>query len=404
MYHVGEEEIDAIARVIRSRKLFRYTDGSECARFEKRYAKFIGAKHVQLTSSGTAALTAALGGLGIGPGDEVIVPAHTYMASAVAVLAVGAIPVVVDVDESVTIDPVALDAAVGPRTRAVIPVHMWGLPCDMDAVMRVARRRRLLVVEDACQAVGGGYDGRMLGSIGHAGAFSFNYFKNMTCGEGGAVVTSDDRAAEAARCMVDCCGFYWTGRQDGVHPFAVSGSRASEIEGAMLNVQLDRVVPTIRALRRQKKQILKGTGRTALVPNPRHSPDHECGTHVMYLFPTPAQADAFAARAGGTVAGKTGRHNYTEWDAVLNRRAAHHDAFNPFRFPANRKCRRTYDKAMCARSIDVLNRTVMIRTDPDRTPADVKALVARLRAAAAETVGPAPAPSRPRPARRPAVR
>jgi dTDP-4-amino-4,6-dideoxygalactose transaminase len=229
----------------------------------------------------------------------------------------------------------------------------------------------------------------MLGSIGDAGAFSFNYFKNMTCGEGGAVVTSNDHVAEAARCMIDCCGFYWTGRAEaaGVHPFVVSGSRASEIEGAMLNVQLDRLPSTIRALRRQKKQILKGTAGTGLAPNPQHSPDHECGTHVMYLLPTPAQADSFAAAAGGTVAGKTGRHNYTEWDAVLNRRAAHHDAFNPFRFAANRKCRRTYSKSMCARSIDLLNRTVMIRTDPDRTAADVKALIARIRAAAGETLG-----------------
>ena len=191
MFRAGQPEIDAIAKVIRSGRLFRYNDQSECVRFEQRYARYLGVKHATMTASGTTALTAALGGLGIGPGDEVLVPACTYMATAVAVLAVGAIPVIVDVDESITIDPAAMEAAIGPRTRAVMPVHMWGLPCDMGALMRIARRRKLLVIEDACQGVGGGYEGRKRGAIGHAGAVSCNYFKNMTCGEGGPVVTND---------------------------------------------------------------------------------------------------------------------------------------------------------------------------------------------------------------------
>jgi dTDP-4-amino-4,6-dideoxygalactose transaminase len=172
MYRAGQKEIDAIAKVIKSGRLIRYREGGECNRFEKRYGEMLGAKHVCLTSSGSTALAAALAGLGIGPGDEVLVPACTYMATAIAVLAVGAIPVIVDVDDSITIDPKAIDEAVGPRTRAVIPVHMWGLACDMNAVMRVARKHKLFVVEDACQAVGGGYEGRMLGAIGHVGAFS----------------------------------------------------------------------------------------------------------------------------------------------------------------------------------------------------------------------------------------
>src|SRR5436305_1326928 len=142
MYEAGQSEIDAIAKVIKSRKLFRYTEGSQCARFEHRWAKHLGVKFAHMTSSGTAALTAALAGLGIGPGDEVLVPAHTYMATAVAVLAVGAIPVIVDVAESIMMDAAALENAVGPCTRAVIPVHMWGGVCDMDAIMAIARRKK----------------------------------------------------------------------------------------------------------------------------------------------------------------------------------------------------------------------------------------------------------------------
>jgi dTDP-4-amino-4,6-dideoxygalactose transaminase len=156
MYIVGQEEIDAIARVIRDGSLFRYGIGGECDRFEQRYADYLGSGHVALTASGTFALTAAVSALGIGPGDEVLVPAHTYMATAMAVLAAGAIPVIVDVDESITIDPQAVEDAIGPRTRAVIPVHMWGAACNMEAIMEIAARHDLLGLGDTCLGFGGG--------------------------------------------------------------------------------------------------------------------------------------------------------------------------------------------------------------------------------------------------------
>lgn len=235
MLRFGQKEIEAFTKVALSGKLFRYQQQGECGRFERRYGRHLGVKYVRMTSSGSTALAAALAGLGIGPGDEVIVPAHTYMATAVSVLAVGAIPVIVNIDESITLDPVALDDAVGPQTRAVIPVHMWGVVCEMDAIMTVARKRNLLVVEDACQCVGGGYNGRMAGAIGHAGAFSFNYFKNMTAGEGGAFVTNDEQAFKHGECMVDCCSFFWTGRQEEIRPFTAAGARASEFSGAIMN-------------------------------------------------------------------------------------------------------------------------------------------------------------------------
>jgi dTDP-4-amino-4,6-dideoxygalactose transaminase len=386
MYRVGQEEVDAIARVLLSGKMFRYGIGGECERFEKRYAKLLGVKHVCLTSSGTTALTAALAGLGVGPGDEVLVPACTYMATAVGVLAAGAIPVVVDIDESITISPKAIGAAVGPRTRAVLPVHMWGLPADMDAVMRVARKKKLLVVEDACQGVGGAYEGHMLGSIGHAGAFSFNYYKNMTCGEGGAVSTNDDTAIQRARCMVDCCSFYWKGREEEIVPFTSNGSRASEIEGAMLNAQLDRIGPMVRSMRRQKARILKETASTGLKPVRANSPEWECGSHVMYTLPTAEQADRFASLVRGTVCAKTGRHVYTEWDPIFAHQGAHHPALNPFDLPANAECRKVYTKDMCATSLDILSRTVMIGTHPDNKRDKVTAIIGRIKAAAKEVV------------------
>ncbi|MBN2583502.1 MAG: aminotransferase class V-fold PLP-dependent enzyme, partial [Planctomycetes bacterium] len=346
------------------------------------------------TSSGTSALTAAIAALGIGPGDEVIVPAHTYMATAVAVVAAGAIPVIADIDESITLDPAALDDAVGPRTRAVIPVHMWGVVCDMDAIMRVARRRKLLVIEDACQCVGGAYEGRPVGSIGHAAAFSFNYFKNMTCGEGGAVVTNKADVARRAACVIDCCSFYWSGRRKDFEPFCSNGSRPSEFEGAIMLAQLKRLPGMIRTLRRMKARVLRQTAGTGLLPATAHSPEHECGLNVIYQLPTAAAAERFNELAGGMILARTGRHTYTEWDPILTKSGACHPAMNPFKFAANRGCRMNYRKDMCPRTLDILNRSVMIGMHPDRTAAELKALVAKIRRDAKEVLGSQPTKKR----------
>ena len=385
MYRIGQSEIDAVESLIKSKKVFRYQAGSvsQCDRFEARYAKFTGTKNVVLTSSGTTAITAALVALGVGPGDEVIVPSHTYMATAISVVMAGAIPVIVDIDESITLSPKALEEAIGPRTKAVIPVHMWGVVCDMDAIMRIARRKKLLVIEDACQCVGGAYKGRMVGSIGHAGAFSFNYFKNITCGEGGAVVTNDTEAARRMGCMVDTCRFYWSGRQKDFKPFCANGSRASEFEGALLNAQLDQLPGMIRNLRRMKSRVLKQTESIAtLTAAKANSLDYECGGSVIYQLPTADAAAAFAKEVKGTVLLNTGRHTYTEWDPILEHRGAYHPAMNPFLFPENKKCRTKYSKDMCPKSLEILGRSVSIGLHPDRTAAEINGLIKTIKQAA----------------------
>ncbi len=388
MYKVGEEEIEAIARVIRSGKLFRYWDGSECARFESRYAQVLGVAHFDLSASGTLGLMAGLIGLEIGPGDEVLVPAHTYMATATAVLSVGAIPVLVEVDETLTIDPDALENAIGQATKAVIPVHMWGAACAMDRIMDIAQRHGLLVLEDACQGVGGGYEGRMLGSIGDAGAFSFNYFKNMTCGEGGGIATKSAKVAERARCAIDPCHFYWQGTASDLRPFAGAGARASELMGAMLNVQLDRIDGIISTMRDNRRNILeatKGIGNQGLRPSPMNSPDFDCGAHLMYTLPDKDGADFFAASIGGVVAGKTGRHTFTNWDQILLQEGAHQASVNPYKMPENAKTRRDIPKGFGQRSLDILNRTVMIPMNPDHSDADLDAIIHNIRSVSAGT-------------------
>lgn len=389
MLTFGQKEIDAFAQVARSGELFRYHKGGQCERFEQRWGKFLQVPYVHLTAGGTPALTAALGALGIGPGDEVIVPAHTYMATAIAVLAVGAIPVIVDIDESIDLCPDALADAIGPRTRAVIPVHMWGTVCDMDRIQRVARKHKLLVVEDACQCVGGEYRGRKAGAIGHAGAFSFNFFKNMTCGEGGAVVTGDEEVSKRAKCMVDCCSFFWSGRKEDFRPFAASGARSSEFEGAMLNAQFDQVPALLRKLRGIKRRILTGTAglaKAGLTPAKANDLAGECCTNLLLQLPTAEAAAKVAAAIGACVAGNTGRHTYTEWDPVLTHQGSFHPALNPYNLPQNKRCRMKYSKDMCPRSLDILSRTVLKTLSPAMTRPQIAGLIATLKTAvAAET-------------------
>jgi dTDP-4-amino-4,6-dideoxygalactose transaminase len=267
---------------------------------------------------------------------------------------------------------------------------MWGAACNMDAIMAIAEKHGLFVLEDACQGVGGGYEGRKFGSIGHAGAFSFNFYKNMTSGEGGGIATNDPDVFERAKCAIDPCGFYWNGKTDAVKPFAGIGARASEISGAMLNVQLNRLDGMVGAMRAEKKRILSGTAHLdnlGLKPSPMNSPDYDCATQVMYLMPTADAARRFADIFPSVVASKTGRHTYTEWDQVLTQDGAAHPALNPYKLPQNQKCRMTYSKDMCARSLNILDRTVMVATHPLHTDQEIENTIHDIGVAARVVLG-----------------
>jgi len=247
VYRIGEEEIEEVARVIRSGHMFRMGEGvpghlREVDRFEEAWSEKIGVAHTLCVTSGTAALTCGLVGLGIGPGDEVIVPGYTFMATAIAVLSVGAIPVIAEVDDSLTLDPNDFEEKIGERTKAVIPVDMVGLPCDMDSITRIARENDVKVLEDACQAVGGSYRGKRLGSWGDAGAFSFNQFKIISCGDGGALVTDDKQVYERALIYHDGGAPFRPRYGDLSTPFFIGTNyRMTEIQGAILNVQIKRL-------------------------------------------------------------------------------------------------------------------------------------------------------------------
>jgi dTDP-4-amino-4,6-dideoxygalactose transaminase len=312
------------------------------------------------------------------------------MASATSVLATGAIPVIVDIDESITIDPIAIEKAIGPRTRAVIAVHMWGTACNMDAIMDIARRRQLLVIEDTCQGIGGAYKGKKLGTIGDIGAYSFNFYKNMTAGEGGGVVTNDDTVVKRVNCAIDPCHAFWTGRELDSKPFAGNGARASEFMGAVLNVQLDRIDGIIAAMRAERDTILDGIEHLqslGLRAAPLNSREFDCATNVFLTLPSPDAADVFVKTFPSVIAGKTGRHTYTEWDQVLMGLGAAHPLMNPYNMPANAECRKHYSKDMCARSLGILNRTILVPTHPLHTAEDTQNIVHNIEAATRVALG-----------------
>ena len=385
MYEIGNQEVQAIKKIISKGKLFRYLENSECDFFEKNYSKYLSIKHTALASSGTAALTSALVGLKIGPGDEVLIPAHTYMATAMSVLSVGAIPIIVDIDETLTIDPKALEDACGPLTRAVIVVHMWGTTCNMNAIMKIAKKKNLFVIEDACQGVGGGYEKKMLGTIGHVGAFSFNYYKNMTSGEGGAVVSNNKEIIERAKCAIDPCHFYWQGRKNSLKPFAANGSRASEFMGALLNVQLKRLPGMIKKMRAERNKILSSTqnlSNMGIKHSPLNSKNYDCGNYVFFKFNNTLDAENFTSIFPAPIAGKTGRHNYTEWDQILLKEGSFHQSLNPYKLSQNKKCRMNYSKNMCKSSLEILDKTIMIPTDPKNTKKDINNTIRNIKRAA----------------------
>ncbi|MFB3882835.1 MAG: DegT/DnrJ/EryC1/StrS family aminotransferase [Armatimonadota bacterium] len=396
MIRVGKPEIEAVTRLLESGRLFRYSDDpddpTEVTLFEKEWAQKIGTQYALAVTSGTAALICACAGLGIGPGDEVIIPGYTFMATATAVLACGAIPVLADVDETLCLDPGDIERHLSPRTKAIMPVHMLGLPCDMDAIMAVARKHGLAVIEDACQADAGAYRGRRLGSIGDVGAFSFNYYKVLTCGEGGAITTNSERAYDIALVMHDSgLTFRPIAGTIGMPTFIGNNFRLNNILGAVLRAQLSQIdgwLAAMRAIRRQMENELREAGVPLLPSN-----DSEGGTgHSLGIqFRTEEET----ARCMAALKGKlrymrpfdTGRHVYVNWDPMLEHRASHCPEMNPFQHPANRGAQMNYTPDMLPRTLDILKRTLVFELTPFLTQDRIAEMTQVIRKAARSAAG-----------------
>jgi dTDP-4-amino-4,6-dideoxygalactose transaminase len=285
----GEDEIEAAAGVLRSGRV-NYWTGEEARAFEREFAAFLGAQHAVALTNGTAALEAALHALDIGAGDEVIVPSRSFVATASTVAMRGAVPVFIDVDrDSQNIDPAAITAAVGDRTRAVIAVHLAGWPCDMDAILAIARQRRLKVIEDCAQAHGASWRGRMVGAFGDVGAFSFCQDKIMTtAGEGGMVVTRDPGLWRRVWEYKDH-GKNWDKMQDDgdgaafrwVHDSLGTNLRMTEVQAAVGRMQLCKL-PGWLERRRANAEIM--VRRLSVLPALRVPvPPAHC-RHAWYRF------------------------------------------------------------------------------------------------------------------------
>lgn len=259
---VGAEEAARVQQVLASGML---ASGPVVGEFERSFASYVGARHAIATSNGTTALHAALVGLGIRPGDEVIVPAFTFIASANSVLLAGATPVLVDVDErTFCVDPAAIEAAITPRTRAIMPVHLFGHPADMDAMQAIAAQNELRVLGDAAQAHGAALGSRRVGALGDAECFSFYPTKNMTTGEGGMVTTNDDTVAARVRAFVN------HGRADaglGTYDHLTLGHnfRLTDLHAAIGTVQLGKLESWNARRRSNAEQLSKLLGGADVV-------------------------------------------------------------------------------------------------------------------------------------------
>jgi dTDP-4-amino-4,6-dideoxygalactose transaminase len=386
---IDEAEEAAVLEVLRAKRLFRYygpnPGPSKVAELEQKFAAASGTDYGLAVTSGTAALICGLQGLGVGPGDEVIVPAYTWIASASAVVAVGAVPVVAEIDDSLTLDPADVAAKISPYTKAILPVHMRGLPCKMDELLAVARPHNLKVLEDAAQADGATYKGKRLGSLGDAGAFSLQFNKILTSGEGGMLITNSEEVYKRAVMFHDVIG----GQRNHIPENQILPGinfRMPELLAAVALVQLGKLEGLLTDMRARKRMILDsvaGLAQQKGIAFPAAN-DADGGATVggeaaicaIFLMPDAATANRAveALEAEGLGAWQLYQpddvdyHVYAHWTPIMQQRA-----WTPTGGPWKNHPRRIeYAKEMCPRSLNLLGRAVHIDVSPEMTNSQVE--------------------------------
>lgn len=377
---IGLEEEQAVLDVLRSKRLFRYygpnPGPSQVEALEKSFAAHVGSRRCVAVSSGTAALMGGLAGLGVGPGDEVIVPAYTWIATASSVVALSAAPIIAEVDASLTLDPADATRKITPRTKAIAAVHMRGGPCRMDALMALARQRGIGLLEDAAQANGGSYRGRMLGSIGDVGAFSLQFNKIITSGEGGLITTDDEAVWKRALMYHDVIG----GARNGIPENDILPGvnlRMSELQGAVALAQLGKLDALIADMRRNRAMLKASMAdlaqRKGIVFRDEPDPDGDAGISLIFFMPESDLAQRVAAAlkaeglpAGTLYSGKRDYHVYCDWTPIMNQRSWAGNAPWTWHEPIE------YTRDMCPRTLDLLRRAVHIDVSPDLTGAQIE--------------------------------
>lgn len=373
---IGLEEEQAVLEVLRTKRLFRYygpIEGpSKVEELEKAFCKFMGSRHGVAVTSGCAALMCGLAGLGIGPGDEVILPAYTWIASASAVVAAGAVPILAEVDESLTLDPADVERKITPHTRAILPVHMRGAACQMDALMALARMHNLVVLEDNAQANGASYHGRRLGTIGDVGIFSLQFNKILTSGEGGMILTNDPKVHQRIQMYQDVVG----GLRNHIPADQILPGinfRMPELLGAVALVQLARLESLLSDMRQRKKVIkesmLAVARRKGLRFRVLNDSQGEAAVALIFFVPEAGLTRHIskALQAEGVEnfvmysPDEVDYHVYTHWAPILNQRSWS-DKGGPWR---NHPRKIEYSSDMCPQTLTLLGKAIHIDISPE---------------------------------------
>jgi 8-amino-3,8-dideoxy-alpha-D-manno-octulosonate transaminase len=379
---IDEKEEQAVMDVLRSKRLFRYYGPygtkSKVDEFEKAFALLAEAKYALGVNSCTNALFISLIACGVQPGDEVIIPSYTFVATAAAVVAANAIPVIVEIDESFTIDTKEVEKSITSRTKAIIPVHMRGAPANMDSIYEIAQKYNLKVIEDVAQANGGTYKGKSLGTLGDAGCFSFQYHKVITAGEGGAIISNNKSIINRAKALHDT-GANWRNddslEDKSEYPiFPGFNCRMNEITGAILLVQLAKRSQLLNTMRSYQKQIQNAVSEfTGVQLRKSIDPEGDIGICIMFIAPSKEKALEISSALNAerintsTMGGESvpDWHIYYHWKHILQKRGN-----NDIGYPFNLS-NRDYFREMCPRTIDLLSKAVHLDVNPHWIQEDV---------------------------------
>jgi 8-amino-3,8-dideoxy-alpha-D-manno-octulosonate transaminase len=386
-YYDGEER-GRVDDVIASHSPFRwYGPGPnpplQCTNFEKAFGRRMQRRYVLGVTSGTAALQCAVAALGLGPGDEMILPAWTWYSCYNAIVLAGALPVFAEIDESLNIDPEDIEHRITPQTKAIMAVHLEGCPADLDRILPIARKHGLKVLEDCAQSLGADYKGKPVGSIGDIAIYSFQFCKTITSGEGGAVVTDDPVLFERA------CRFHDLGplrpalkKQLGgerVAAFVGTNFRMSEFTGGVMDAQLAKLDRIVAALRENGRRVYEGL-RGLPDPHYRHAPDPDGDLKErIYLgFPTRQHRDRYmkAMRAENVPAGPPGGSVILPIVPQVKNKVTAHPAWPSFTTPRGREIQ--YGAQACPRTIDILHRFAAVVIDPKFTEQDTRDIAAAI--------------------------
>jgi 8-amino-3,8-dideoxy-alpha-D-manno-octulosonate transaminase len=352
-YFFGEEERKEVEEVLTAGYLSRYGKEDDPAfkqkvfSLEEEFARKVGARHCVAVNSGTSALMASLVAIGLQPGDEVLVPGYTFIASISAVIAVGGVPVLVEIDESLTMDVEDAERKIGPRTRVIMPVHMLGNPCDMGRIQALAEKHQLIIIEDCCQALGGSYRGRRLGTFGALGTFSLNNFKVINAGDGGLLITNHQELYQRAFAFHDQGHLpLRKGVEIGKRTLIGINMRMNELTGAFALGQLRKLDLILNTLRRKKarfKQAIQAGGLEQLDFRRINDPE-ECATLLTVQFEDIPTARRVAEALRSKTVTHSGWHVYNNMEQLL----AYSDASG----------RQPYRKNMLPQTDDILQRSI----------------------------------------------